>query len=230
MTPSDPRRDYYRILQVDQAAHPEIIRAAYRTLLRVLGRHPDLGGNHDDATMLNEAYATLSDSDRRSAYDLWLATHANAPAPAPAPGPSSSIVQWIRGVLRDYRAAPYAPFAHSFDYVLQGSGSFTPRVYVKHFPRVSDAQWPTMVMLCRAIAVARRGFVPSTDVVLFIAETVERGAAFLTEVARHRSGWSWNRWHVALCSADPPRLHVDVSVRLPAALRRLREAASRGVA
>ncbi|HEV8226442.1 MAG TPA: J domain-containing protein [Methylomirabilota bacterium] len=37
------RREYYRLLQVDPDVHPEIVRAAYRTLLRVLGKHPDVG-------------------------------------------------------------------------------------------------------------------------------------------------------------------------------------------
>lgn len=53
------RRDYYyRLLQVDPAAHPEIVRAAYRTLFRVLGKHPDVGGHDREASAIIEAYAT----------------------------------------------------------------------------------------------------------------------------------------------------------------------------
>jgi hypothetical protein len=66
------RRNYYRILQVQPDAPPEIIRASYRTLMRELKKHPDLGGSTWDAEVLNEAYETLSDPQRRAAYDEEL--------------------------------------------------------------------------------------------------------------------------------------------------------------
>jgi curved DNA-binding protein CbpA len=40
--------------------------------MRGLKMHPDLGGDHDQAALINEAYAVLSDSARRAAYDLTL--------------------------------------------------------------------------------------------------------------------------------------------------------------
>jgi hypothetical protein len=67
------RRNYYRILQVQPDAPIEIIRASYRTLMRELKQHPDLGGNAYAATLLNEAYEILSDPMRRSEYDRKLA-------------------------------------------------------------------------------------------------------------------------------------------------------------
>jgi hypothetical protein len=66
------RRNYYRILQVQHDAPTEIIRASYRTLMRELKKHPDLGGSAWDAAVLNEAYETLSDPARRAAYDEEL--------------------------------------------------------------------------------------------------------------------------------------------------------------
>jgi curved DNA-binding protein CbpA len=63
------RRNYYRILQVQPDAPPEIIHASYRTMMRELRRHPDLGGSVAEASLLNEAYETLSDPVRRAAYD-----------------------------------------------------------------------------------------------------------------------------------------------------------------
>lgn len=63
------RRNYYRILQVQPDAPAEIIQASYRTLMRELRRHPDLGGSNEEASLLNEAYATLADPMRRAAYD-----------------------------------------------------------------------------------------------------------------------------------------------------------------
>jgi curved DNA-binding protein CbpA len=66
------RRNYYRLLQVQPDAPTEIIRASYRTLMRELKKHPDLGGSTWDASLLNEAYETLSDPARRAAYDEEL--------------------------------------------------------------------------------------------------------------------------------------------------------------
>jgi hypothetical protein len=63
------RRNYYRILQVQPDAPPEIIRASYRTMMLELKMHPDVGGSSSEAAMLNEAYEMLIDPERRAAYD-----------------------------------------------------------------------------------------------------------------------------------------------------------------
>lgn len=66
------RRNYYRILQVQPGAPVEIIRASYRTLMQRLKVHPDLGGDHRTAALINEAYAVLTNPARRAAYDREL--------------------------------------------------------------------------------------------------------------------------------------------------------------
>lgn len=62
-------KDYYQVLQVHPRAEPEVIQAAYRGLARKY--HPDATGGADDAAMqeLNEAYAVLSDPQKRASYD-----------------------------------------------------------------------------------------------------------------------------------------------------------------
>jgi len=71
----DPEVDYYKVLQVDPRAHPEVIKHAYRALVRGAKAHPDLGGSHQQAVLLNRAYEVLSDPEKRREYDEFRATH-----------------------------------------------------------------------------------------------------------------------------------------------------------
>ena len=63
------RRNYYRLLHVQSDAPLEIIRASYRTLMRILKQHPDLGGDDWNAARINEAYGVLSIAEKRELYD-----------------------------------------------------------------------------------------------------------------------------------------------------------------
>lgn len=67
------RRNYYRVLQVQPGAPVPIIRVSYRTLMQRMRAHPDLGGDHAEASLINEAYAVLTDPVRRAEYDRELA-------------------------------------------------------------------------------------------------------------------------------------------------------------
>ena len=76
-----PPPDYYRLLHVQPDAPVEITRMSYRTLMQRLKHHPDLGGDHAQAALINEAYATLTDPKKRASYDR---TRERADQPAPA--------------------------------------------------------------------------------------------------------------------------------------------------
>ncbi|MEM1229799.1 MAG: DnaJ domain-containing protein [Pseudomonadota bacterium] len=93
--------DYYQILHVSEDAPQEIIRASYRALMQALRAHPDLGGDTEQATLINEAYSTLSRPERRRVYDeqrRGLGAPATA-APAPAPRVTVTYREQSRGVL-----------------------------------------------------------------------------------------------------------------------------------
>lgn len=79
------RYDYYRILHVAPDAPAAVIKASYRALMRGHGAHPDLGGDHAGAALINEAYETLSDPRRRAAYDRAHAESARERRPDPPP-------------------------------------------------------------------------------------------------------------------------------------------------
>jgi DnaJ-class molecular chaperone len=68
------RRNYYHVLHVQPDAPDEVIKSSYRTLMMRLHMHPDLGGDHATATLINEAFRTLGDPQRRAVYDTLLQT------------------------------------------------------------------------------------------------------------------------------------------------------------
>lgn len=68
----DESRNYYRVLHLQPDAPIELVRVNYRTLIQKLRIHPDLGGENWHAADLNVAYRTLSDPERRAAYDRDL--------------------------------------------------------------------------------------------------------------------------------------------------------------
>lgn len=65
-------RDYYEILGVSRNARPDELKSAFRRLARQY--HPDVNDSpdaEDKFKELNEAYAVLSDEQRRAAYDRF---------------------------------------------------------------------------------------------------------------------------------------------------------------
>ena len=68
--------NYYKILEVDRDASPEVIEKAYKTLAKKY--HPDLQESNmkqeaeEKLKLINEAYETLSNPDSRAKYDETL--------------------------------------------------------------------------------------------------------------------------------------------------------------
>src|SRR5690348_14045719 len=70
---SSTKRDYYAVLGVARTASTKEIKTAYRKLARK--HHPDVNPGDKQAETLfkeiGEAYAVLSDPDKRKKYDRW---------------------------------------------------------------------------------------------------------------------------------------------------------------
>ena len=67
------KRDYYEVLGVDKGADDAALKKAYRSLAKKY--HPDMNPGDAEAEQkfkeVNEAYAVLSDSEKRSQYDQF---------------------------------------------------------------------------------------------------------------------------------------------------------------
>ena len=70
---ADNKRDYYEVLGVGRDASEDAIKKAYRTLAKKY--HPDMNPGDKDAEVkfkeINEAYAVLSDPEKKSRYDQY---------------------------------------------------------------------------------------------------------------------------------------------------------------
>lgn len=70
---ADSKRDYYEVLGVDKGADEATIKKAYRNLAKKY--HPDMNPGDKEAEQkfkeVNEAYAVLSDSEKRARYDQY---------------------------------------------------------------------------------------------------------------------------------------------------------------
>ncbi len=100
---------HYDILEISERASPEVVRAAYRSLIQRF--HPDRRPDDPEAAAraaaITEAYDLLSDPARRAAYDQWLASQRAVVAPQ-APTTRSAAASRAPAAPGRTRTAPPA--------------------------------------------------------------------------------------------------------------------------
>jgi len=82
-----PTANYYDILGVKKTATADEIKKAFRKLARK--HHPDAGGDEEKFKEINEAYETLSDQEKRTAYDQYGQYFGGQVPPGYRPGTSA---------------------------------------------------------------------------------------------------------------------------------------------
>src|SRR5574340_1049036 len=97
-------QDYYAILEVERTADDEALRLAYRRL--AWRYHPDVAGLDAISKMqvVNAAYQTLSDPERRKAYDAGL----RSPAPDAGAYRQAPMERGPREGLRSGASTPFS--------------------------------------------------------------------------------------------------------------------------
>jgi molecular chaperone DnaJ len=70
-------KDYYKILGVDKTSTADEIKSAYRK--KAKESHPDKGGDPEQFKIINEAYETLSNPQKKKEYDNPVSNRFNSP-------------------------------------------------------------------------------------------------------------------------------------------------------
>ena len=116
-TPIDSS-NYYEVLHVSRNAPVEIIRGSYRTLMQQLKNHPDLGGDVATAALINEAYAVLTNADRRAEYDARLdVIQMTAQGVADGPAEQEAAAKPAR-ILDPYRECVFCETPHDYGKII----------------------------------------------------------------------------------------------------------------
>jgi DnaJ-class molecular chaperone len=97
--------DFYRVLQIDPDAEPEVVAAAYRKLAAKY--HPDVNRTPEAADRMREinvAYDTLGDPYKRAEYDRaksprWALPGGGAGGAVPETAPRTTIEQMVRTLV-----------------------------------------------------------------------------------------------------------------------------------
>lgn len=119
MSAQPDNRNYYEVLHVSRDAPLEIIRGSYRTMMQQLGHHPDRGGDTATAALINEAYAVLSNEERRAEYDARLDVMSHVARGVPGVDTDPEPVPASDRILDLSRECVFCETPHAFGSVVE---------------------------------------------------------------------------------------------------------------
>lgn len=201
--------DFYRTLQVDPTAHPLVIKAAYRTLIRTA--HPDVGGDVRAAQSLTRAYSILSDSESRLHYDRIRQHRTSQKTPSRKPG--DPFVQIVGGLKT--RLTPLLTplgqlsLARSFDVAGRLRGDGDHRIWLKALRDPDPTRKTAFQTLADAGRLSRSVWEWGSD--LFVA-LVPRWCSELGELLEGPLG-PWPRFGSAILVLDTQRGQIHYEGR-----------------
>ena len=202
---TNKRKDYYQVLHVQPDAPAEVIRASYRTMMQQMKMHPDLGGDHEAAALVNEAYKVLTNPVAKAKYDASLKKTGNDQS-TPNKENASQKDQSKKYPAYNATVCSFCQAAHGLADRIENNhnctqcGSVlypaTKHVHDKNDQRIIqriDKQWPLMFCVDwpntesyagQTQDVSLNGLQMITDTKLEIGQPVKISSSFLDAVAR----------------------------------------------
>ena len=122
-------KDYYQMLGVPRKASPKEVRAAYRKLAAKHhpDRNPDDKGAEERFKEIGEAYAVLSDDEKRAFYDQY---GVEAARPGFSPGGGGGFAAAQGGDFSDFFQTLFGGgFSQSGGFATHSTGTATPRSF-----------------------------------------------------------------------------------------------------
>lgn len=155
----EPKVNYYELLGLDRNASQTQIRAAYRSLAKVM--HPDAGGTAGTFRVLQEAYETLTDPERRAEYDSEFT---ESPVVTKEPPVRPFLRRRMFGDDPDFVAKPARLNPDSIPW-----WRWTPAgERVRHIPAVGYGHAPVFAAFGGWLAIVLLGVVAIASLVLFL--------------------------------------------------------------
>lgn len=177
--------------------------------------HPDLGGDDEKAAILNEAYATLTDPDKRSAYDKSRQTPDKSNIPEKAAVRRQSIplshCAFCGATSEGGRGDSSCGTCHSPLFMaeqssIEDSDRRVSARLVNDHPMVFLTHWPqTKPYASRALDVSLSGMKFGSDSSLQLGQVIKIDTRILKAVARvvrcrqQRVGWEVGVHFISLC-------------------------------
>ena len=155
---STQKPNYYRILQVDPSAEPEVIDGAYRRLAKKY--HPDTRETNEISSermqLINEAYEVLIDPDRRAQYDRELQSELVSLKDIPGARPVEDDTEIIKSSTMPMQ--PGIVDVDSGDIKALTGQPFTMREYLLKWAPTAAVALALMVLVVVVIIVVRNRF------------------------------------------------------------------------